>query len=285
MFGEFELEMPQNLKTALALLGEGQTEVLSGGTNLLIDLRARKLRPARVISLDAVAELRGIQVEGNRITLGSRTTITDILRCADMAEFGPSLLDAANLFAGQMVRNTGTVGGNIACSSPAADLVPPLMSLDAKVTLASSKGSRTVALSDYYLGYKKDVRAVDELITKISWDKLPSNSANSFYKLARRVGDAITVTGVAVTLVMDGDRCTKVRIALGAVAPTVFLATDAQNTLAGQVLTDDLIARAATQAVAQSSPIDDVRASAQYRLHTVGTLTRRLLTQARDKLV
>lgn len=285
MFGEFELEMPQNLKTALALLGEGQTEVLSGGTNLLIDLRARKLRPARVISLDAVAELRGIQVEGNRITLGSRTTITDILRCADMAEFGPSLLDAANLFAGQMVRNTGTVGGNIACSSPAADLVPPLMSLDARVTLASSKGSRTVALSDYYLGYKKDVRAVDELITKISWDKLPSNSANSFYKLARRVGDAITVTGVAVTLVMDGDRCTKVRIALGAVAPTVFLATDAQNTLAGQVLTDDLIARAATQAVAQSSPIDDVRASAQYRLHTVGTLTRRLLTQARDKLV
>lgn len=285
MYGEFKLEMPQQLDEALALIAEDLAEVLSGGTNLMIELRARKLRPEQVVSLDALSELRGIEVDGNRITLGARTTISDILRCDDMAEFGPSLLDAANLFAGQMVRNMGTVGGNIACSSPAADLVPPLMSLDAEITLVSSKGTRKVALNDYYLGYKKDVRAPDELITSVSWEKPAKNSSNSFYKLARRVGDAITVTGVAVTLTMDGDRCTTARIALGAVAPTVFHATDAEKTLEGQILTDDLITTAAQQAKAQSSPIDDVRASAEYRLHTVGKLTHRLLTQARDKLV
>ncbi len=285
MFGKFELEIPQQLGKALELLAQGPAEVLSGGTNLMIDLRSRKLRPARVISLDALSELRGVEVDDNTINLGARTTISDILRCTDMAEFGPSLLDAASLFAGQMVRNMGTVGGNIACASPAADLVPPLMSLDADITLTSARGTRTVALRNYYLDYKKDVRASDELITKVSWQRLPENSANSFYKLARRVGDAITVTGVAVTLVMDADRCTTARIALGAVAPTVFRATNAEKTLEGQVLSDDLIAQAATQAMAQSSPIDDVRASAEYRLHTIGTLTRRMLTQARDKLV
>ncbi|MBE9477517.1 MAG: xanthine dehydrogenase family protein subunit M [Proteobacteria bacterium] len=285
MYGEFKLEMPQQLDEALALIAEDPAEVLSGGTNLMIELRARKLRPEQVVSLDALSELRGIEVDGNRITLGARTTISDILRCDDMAEFGPSLLDAANLFAGQMVRNMGTVGGNIACSSPAADLVPPLMSLDAEITLVSSKGTRKVALCDYYLSYKKDVRAPSEMITSVSWKKLAKNSSNSFYKLARRIGDAITVTGVAVTLTMDGDRCTTARIALGAVAPTVFRATNAEKILEGQILTDDLITTAAQQAKAQSSPISDVRASAEYRLHTVGKLTHRLLTQARDKLV
>jgi carbon-monoxide dehydrogenase medium subunit len=285
MFGEFELQMPQNLDEALGLLGKGEAEILSGGTNLLIDLRARKLRPERVLSLDGLSELRNISVDGNTITVGSRTTISDILRHPDMAEFAPSLLDAANLFAGQMVRNMGTIGGNIACSSPAADLVPPLMSLDASVTLASERGVREVALCDFYLDYKKDVRVKDELITNISWQKPAANSANSFYKLARRLGDAITVTGVAVMLEMDAERCSRVRIALGAVAPTVFRAKDAEKLLEGQVLNDELIASAAKKATAQCSPIDDVRASARYRLHTVEALTRRLMTQARDKLI
>jgi CO/xanthine dehydrogenase FAD-binding subunit len=285
MFDEFELELPDSLAKVLALLDAEQPEVLSGGTNLLIDLRARKLRPAKIVALDALDELRGIGVTGNKITLGGRTTISDILHCGGMEELGPSLLAAARLFAGQMVRNMGTVGGNVACASPAADLVPPLMSLDAEVTLTSARGSRRVALRDYYLGYKTDVRAKNELITSLSWEKLPENSVNSFYKLARRVGDAITVTGIATTLVMEGNRCADARIALGAVAPTVFRASEAEKMLIGAVLTNERIAAAATAAVAQSSPIDDIRASAGYRRHTICALTRRLLTQARDKLV
>ncbi|MFV2035174.1 MAG: xanthine dehydrogenase family protein subunit M, partial [Halocynthiibacter sp.] len=158
------------------------------------------------------------------------------------------------------------------------------MSLDAEVTLTSASGVRTVALADYYLGYKQDVRNCDELISAIAWSRLPVASDNRFYKLARRVGDAITVTGVAVTLTAKGGKCTRARIALGAVAPTVFCARRAEAMLQGQVLSDDLIAAAARQARNDCDPIDDVRASADYRAHTVEMLTRRLLSQCRDTL-
>jgi CO/xanthine dehydrogenase FAD-binding subunit len=169
MFAEFELEMPGRLDEALRLLADGKGGVvLAGGTNLMPDLRSRKDKPDRVISICDLEELRGISVDGDRITLGSRTTVTDLLRSSEVASFGPSLIDAAELFGGQMVRNTGTVGGNVACASPAADLVPPLMSLDADLTLANASGPRTVALSAYYQGYKSDVRKPDEIITQIS---------------------------------------------------------------------------------------------------------------------
>ncbi len=281
MFAEFDLQMPASLDQALNLMEQnGTTMLMAGGTNLMIDLRSRREQPTHITSLENVDDLRGITIEADRITLGSRTTITELLNSSQLALFGPSLLDAANLFAGQMVRNTGTVGGNIACASPAADLVPPLMSLDADVTLCSRNGERTIALADYYLGYKKDVRRHDELIVSVSWNKLPAGSSTVFYKLARRKGDAITVTGVAVTLCIEGDTCTRARIALGAVAPIVMRARKAEAMLEKQHLSTELIASAALQAAKECSPISDVRASADYRRHTVKVLTQRLLTQA-----
>ena len=201
-----------------------------------------------------------------------------------MAEAAPSLVDSARLFAGLMVRNTATVAGNIACCSPAADLVPPLLSLDADVTLASVGRTRTLPLDEYYLDYKRDVRRPDELITRVSWPRLPVPSVNTFYKLARRKGDAITVTGVALTLCVAGGVCTMARIALGAVAPFVFRARKAEAVLEGRALTQALIDEAAALAAAASSPIDDVRASGEYRLHTVEALTRRMVAQAWKQL-
>ena len=162
--------------------------------------------------------------------------------------------------------------------------MPPLLSLDADVTLANVAGTRTLPLDEYFVGYKRDVRRPDELITSVSWPRLPDSSVNTFYKLARRKGDAITVTGVALTLSAAGGICTTVRIALGAVAPIVFRARKAEAVLEGRALTPALIAEAAAAATAESSPIDDVRASADYRLHTVEALTRRMVAQAWDRL-
>ena len=162
--------------------------------------------------------------------------------------------------------------------------MPPLLALDAELTLVSASSTRTLALDDYYLGYKQDARRRDELITRISWPRLPENFVNTFYKLARRKGDAITVTGVAVTLAVADGRCTKARIALGAVAPIVFRAKEAEALLEGEALTPALIHEAAALAVSACSPIDDIRASAGYRLHTAEALTRRLVAQAWDRL-
>lgn len=287
MYADFDLDIPQDLEGALDALasGDGQHSTpLAGGTNLLIDIRSKRENPTQVIALANLEELRAIECTAERVTLGSRTTVTDLLHSPEIAEAAPSIAAAARVFAGQMVRNAATIGGNIACGSPAADLVPPLMSLDAEITLTSKSGSRTVALADYYTGYKQDVRNPDELITQVSWERLPEGSINSFRKVARRTGDAITVTGVATTLCVEGDVCTRARIALGAVGPTVFRARGAEALLEGQALSLELIDAAAKKAVEESSPIDDVRASAQYRLHTIETVTRRLLTQASAEL-
>ena len=287
MYVPFELEMPRDLAGALNALAAGAgscTVPIAGGTNLIVDMRAKRERPDRVVGLGAVGELRGMELGVDRISIGGTTTVTELLRSPGIAEAAPSLVESSRLFAGLMVRNTATVAGNIACGSPAADLVPPLLSLDADVTLASVAGTRTLALEEYFLGYKRDVRRPDELITRISWPRLPAPSVNTFYKLARRKGDAITVTGVALTLCAAGGTCTRARIALGAVAPVVFRARKAEAVLEGRALTPALIDEAAAAATAASSPIDDVRASAEYRLHTVEALTRRLVAQAWDRL-
>jgi len=287
MYAPFELDIPTDLDGALAALANGGGETvlpIAGGTNLIVDIRAKRERPDRMVGLGEVDELLGMEFGPERISIGGRTTVSDLLRSPEIAREAPSLIEAARLFGGLMVRNTGTVAGNIASGSPAADLVPPLLTLDAELTLASTSGTRTLALDDYYLGYKRDARRPDELITRISWPRLPENSSNTFYKLARRKGDAITVTGVAVTLSVADGTCTRVRIALASVAPIVRRVKEAEAVLEGKALTPALIDEAAAAAADTCTPIDDIRASAGYRRHTVEALTRRLVTQAWDRL-
>ena len=287
MYAPFELDIPTDLDGAMAALANGGGETvlpIAGGTNLIVDIRAKRERPDRMVGLGEVDELLGLEFGPDRIAIGGRTTVTDLLRSPEIAREAPSLIDAARLFGGLMVRNTGTVAGNIASGSPAADLVPPLLTLDAELTLASTSGTRTLALDDYYLGYKQDARRPDELITRISWPRLPENAANAFYKLARRKGDAITVTGVAVTLSVADGTCTRARIALASVAPVVRRVKEAEAVLEGEALTPTLIDEAAEAAAETCTPIDDIRASAGYRRHTVQALTRRLVTQAWDRL-
>lgn len=282
MYARFDLVRPHDLGELLAAYPpEGEPPMLlAGGTVALLDIRSGKADPRIVLSLDRVEGLRGIRREGKAIVMGARTTVSDILASADLAAAAPSLGQAAELFAGQMVRNAATIAGNIACGSPAADLVPPLMSLDAEVELTGAATSRRVALADYYRGYKQDVREAGELITGVILPDAGPGDFNAFYKLARRRGDAITVVGVAVTVRRSGGRCGKVRIALGSVAPAPMRATAAEAILEGQELSADLVEAAAEAAERACSPIDDVRASTGYRRKMVRVLVRRLLDQA-----
>jgi len=287
MYAEFDLETPERLEEALALLANGGGAAvlpLAGGTNLVVDLRAHRLAPDRLVGLGRIDALRWIRRADGRVAIGGRTTVSDLLRSPEIAQHGPSLVEAAGVFAGQMVRNAATVAGNIACGSPAADLVPPLLSLDADVVLTSASGSRTVPLAAYFTGYKTDVRRADELINEISWATPAARSANRFYKLARRKGDAITVTGVAITLTVANGVCAKARIALGAVSPVVMRARGAEALIEGQALTPALIEEAGRRAAEECRPIDDIRASADYRRHTVHMLTRRLVGEAWARL-
>jgi CO/xanthine dehydrogenase FAD-binding subunit len=282
MYAEFDLMTPADLPEAVRALGAAGKHVvpLSGGTNVLVDVRSQRIAPDYLLDLNRLGELRGIAVDGGRLTLGARTTVGDLLASKAVARHAPALVQAATVFAGQMVRNAATVAGNIACGSPAADLVPPLLSLDAEVTLTSVRGNRSLALADYYVGYRSDRREPDELITAVSWPVPAANVFGSFYKLARRKGDAITVTGVAVSIGIAGSRCERARIALGSVAPVPMRARRAEALLEGADLTPDRIAAAAKAAMEECSPIDDVRATGEYRRHMVGVLVARLINAA-----
>jgi CO/xanthine dehydrogenase FAD-binding subunit len=288
MHSEFELQTPERLEDALAVLARsGQPAMLplAGGTNVIVDLRAGRLAPEGLVSLARIEALRWIRRSGGRVAMGGRTSVSDLLRSPEVAEHGASLVEAARVFAGQVVRNTATVAGNIACGSPAADLVPPLMALDADLALTSAEGSRRVPISDYFTGYKQDVRKANELISEISWAVPSPGSTNLFYKLARRKGDAITVTGVAVSLTVADGVCTSARIALGAVAPVVMRARAAEALIEGRALTPAVIDAAGRRAAEECRPIDDIRASAAYRRHTVHMLTRRLIGDAWARLL
>lgn len=284
MEARFDLEMPESCDEALTLLAEDGAMPIAGGTNLIVDLRAKRVRPKRLVSLDRISELRGVSAANGQVVIGARTTVTDLLRDPLIGAAAPSLVQAASAFAGQMVRNTATVAGNIACGSPAADLVPPLLSLDAHVALRSAQGERIVPLAGFFVDYQKNVLQPGEIISTIGWERLPQRACSLFYKLARRKGDAITVTGVAVTLAVENGACTRARIALGAVAPVVFRARKAETMLQGEALTPALITAAAAVAAEASRPIDDIRASARYRRDMVHVLTRRLLSRAAERL-
>lgn len=283
MLPAFELLEPKSLDEALAALADGGGTPMAGGTNLLPDLRARGEANGRFISLSEIGELRRIDHGEGRVVVGAGTTVTDILRDPAMPTAAPSLVAAAEVFAGSMVRNAATIGGNICYGSPAADVVPPLLSLDAEVTLASIGGTRSLALDEYFLDYRSTAMGPDELLISVSWTPPEPGAANLFRKLGRRKGDAITVTGVAVTLAARAGKCSKARIALGSVAATVFRAKDAENSLLDKVLTEETIDAAAHSAADACRPIDDIRASADYRLHTAQVLVRRLLMQAWDQ--
>ena len=281
MLPPFELSEPQSLTDALqALAGNGETRPLAGATNLVPDLRGKRETCRNFVSLETLDELRYIKRDGGRVTLGTRTTIADILDDHGMKTDAPALYAAAKLFAGTMVRTAATIGGNICCGSPSADTVPALLTVDAEVTLSSASGQRTVSLDEFYLDYKKTVMRSNELLTSVSWNVPPQTSANLFYKLARRKGDAITVTGIAVTIAARDGVCSSARIALSSVAPTIFRARAAEDMLTGRVLDEGIIEQAAKAAADQCAPINDIRASAGYRLQMAFSLTRRLLTQA-----
>ncbi len=287
MYAQFDLKTPEALDkvlNALASGNNGDTLPLAGGTNVLIDLRARRITPNCLISLKKVPSLRGIREEDGQVIVGATTTISDLLRHPEMPRLASSIIDAGTVFAGQMVRNAATVAGNICCCSPAADLVPPLMVLDAVLTLQSSTGSREIPLSEFYTGFKTTVRQPNELLTQVSWPTPTADSTNLFYKIGRRKGDAITVAGAAVSLTIKDGKCQRARIALGSVAPFVIRAVEAEAMLEGNVLTSELIDQAAKKAMEASSPISDIRASAAYRRQQVYVLSRRLVNQAWEKL-
>lgn len=283
----FEYHEPPSVAEAVALgarFGE-DGRFLAGGTDLIIQMRRGRAAPRHLLSLHRVPGLEGIAVNG-AVTLGALVTHRAVERCPHFQGPLRALVEGAQVVGGHQIRNVATVGGNIVNASPAADVVPVLLTLDATVTCLGPDGERTLPLDGFLTGPGQTARRPGELLTSIRFDRLSPRSATAFLKAGRRKAMEISVVCVAVRLTLDAAhaRCREARIALGAVAPTTMRARAAERALEGQPLTDEVLRRAGRLAAGECAPIDDVRASARYRRLLVETLVPRALRRCLERI-
>ena len=265
---------------ALGFLAEkgDRTRVLAGGTDLIPALREEISRPGFVLNILEIAGLNGVREENHGLRIGSTATHAQIAESGLLKKYCPSLVQAAGSIGGPLIRNRGTIGGNIANASPAADLASTLLSLDAEAVLMSRKGTRVVALGDFFLGPGKTDLRPEELLTEIA---IPfPRGKGVFLKLGRRQAMTLSVVNVAVSLKMEKGRCREAKIALGSVAPTPIRCPGAERMLLNREMDEELVVGCAQEAMSASRPVDDQRAKAWYRIQAGTVLVRRALAQA-----
>ena len=278
----FEYHEPASLAEAVeqgARVG-GDGCFLAGGTDLIIQMRRGTRRPPHLVSLHRISGLDRVDANG-AVTLGALVTHRTLERHPAFQGRLRALVEGAEVVGGHQIRNVATVGGNIVNASPAADVVPVLLALDATVTCLDPGGERTLPLDGFLLGPGRTARRPGELLTAVRFPALPAHSATAFLKAGRRKAMEISVVCVAARLTLDeaGERCLEARIALGAVAPTTWRARAAERALEGRAPTRDALREAGRLAAAECRPISDVRASARYRALLVEALVDRALTR------
>jgi carbon-monoxide dehydrogenase medium subunit len=256
----------------------GKVTILAGGTDLAPKINYYQLEPENLLYIGG-AGLDYIKVENqNLLIIGAAVPTAKLAANALVAEKASALAEAARQTGCVATRNAGTVGGNLANASPAADLATPLLVMGAHLRLISAGGKRDVAIADFFTGPGKTVLTPDELIVEI---RVPSFRGKSvFLKLGRRKAMTLSVLNVAVGLDMSGRTCNEARIALGAMAPIPMRCTKAEQILNGKLLERPLITECAAEAVAASRPIDDQRATAWYRKKAGEALIVRALIEA-----
>lgn len=279
----FDYHEPTSLREAVALGGRFGAEgrFLAGGTDLLVQVRRGQLAPRHVVSLHRVAGLDTLEIDG-AITLGALVTHRRLERVPALRGPLQALVEGAEVVGGRQIRNVATVGGNIVNASPAADVVPVLIALDAEVTCLGPAGERSMPLEAFASAPGVTARRAEELLTRARCPRLEPRSATAFLKAGRRRAMEIALVCVAVRLTLDAglERCLDARIAMGAVGPTVLRARAAERGLQGLAVTGEGLRAAGRTAAGECRPITDVRASAGYRRLLVATLVERALATA-----
>jgi len=284
---DMDLIMPRTLAEALEAMAARTPDIVpyAGGTNVLVNLRQDPHRYKALMDVKGIEDMQGIHRDDGCLVVGGAVTIAEILADPLIGRHAPGLRQAAAVFANPLIRNRATLGGNLVDASPAADMAPPLLSLDAEVELASTSGQRRLPLDEFFVHVNQTRLRADELLAAARWRIPQLRSASAFYKLGLRKADTISVVSVAVRIeIGEGGVCRVARIALGSVAPRPLRAYAAEEAMAGRVITPELITEAGRLSREAASPIDDVRGSANYRRHMVETLVRRCLSQASEDL-
>jgi CO/xanthine dehydrogenase FAD-binding subunit len=264
----YELVTPNSLAETLDLFAHsnGKWRPFAGGTDLMVLLEAGKLPHRNYVNIWQLAELRGIEVSDDYVSLGALTTYTEVQEHPVLQKEFPMLCEAARETGGIAIQNRGTLGGNIVNASPAADSPPALLAYDAELELVSRSGARRVQYAGFHHGYKQmDMRA-DELLKTIRLPRSSRNLTHHYRKVGTRKAQAISKVCLAAVAEISSAHITHVRIALGSVAPIPLRCPQTESALINQQIGDETIANATKTLATEISPIDDLRSTKDYRL-------------------
>ena len=277
---------PSTVEEAVGALAaaSGAAKVLSGGTDLLVQLRSGRVRPDLIVDTKRIPGISGIRERDGAFTIGAATPGAVIGECAALREAWPGIVEAANLIGSTQIQGRASLAGNLCNASPAADSVPALIAARATCVVAGANGRREVAVESIVTGPGRTSLGRDELIIEFRLPKRPPRSADAYLRFIPRTEMDIAVVGAGVSVTLDGAGiCTDARVVLGAVAPTAVLVSDAAAALIGRTL--DATALAALDEAARSAckPIDDKRGTIAYRTKVGGVLTRRAAAIAYER--
>ena len=267
---------PDTLDEAVHVLASSRGQILAGGTDFFPSLGDRPVT-GTVVDISGLGELRGVVKEAKYIRIGGLTTWTEIVRAA-LPRCFDGLKAAAREIGGIQIQNRATVAGNLCNASPAADSVPPLLTLDAEVELASQEGTRRMALAEFIVGNRKTLRQPGEILSQIFIPRTVENAASTFLKLGARRYLVISIAMVAVVLQKDSaNRVSEARVGIGSCSAVARRLTQLERALIGASVAPGWSSLATADHLRDLSPIGDVRATAAYRRDAALRLLRRAL--------
>jgi len=281
----FAYRRATSVDEALQLLAsEDDPKLLAGGQSLLPVMKLRFAQPGTLIDISEIADLRGVSLDGDTLTIGALTTHHDLESDPLVAKHAPVLLEAAHVIGDQQVRNRGTIGGALVHADPAADYPAGVLALDATIVARGSNGEREIPISEFFQGFMTTALEPDELVTAIRIPAPGEATGSNYQKLANPAsGYAIVGIAAVVTKAEDGT-IASLRLGLTGVGEMPYRATAVEDALVGQEPTGDAIRAAAKKAVEGIEPLDDLHAPADYRRKVACNLTRRAIINALDTL-
>ncbi len=269
--------LPQKLEELWPRLEDCSTSLYAGGTDLLVRLREGALKAGNLVCLERLAELKKVEDLGDAVRIGAVCTHTQLLADPLVRRHFPILIRALRVLGSPPIRHQGTIGGNIGTASPAGDTLGPLYALRAEVELRTRETARRLPIEDFIQGPGRTVMLSGEIITGVRIVKCPAFNLHHYEKVGQRRALAIAIAGLAVLMRVGGDQTIEeVRLAWGSVGPTVVTSAPVEALLRGRPLSPEVLREAADLARQVVAPIDDLRASADYRREVAGNLLRRL---------